>query len=582
MLKLAIAVLLGGLSSASAMTLPMRINFQGKLINPATSNPQTGPVSLTFNIYNAATGGTSLYTETQTGVALTNGVFSVQIGAVNALSRDLFVGATAYLGVTVVGDAGGEMTPRQSLVMSPYAFTANQLSDGANVRLIAGLAYSTFTSAGNLIVPAGVTASSGTFTATGAGNYALTLSTSVSFVQGTPGVGVLWADGTISTTAASGSGGLSSVSATAALTGSGTAASPLGVNSSSVPVFGTNGNLTLPYGVIVGTVTLTVANSSITSIGGGLNMIETGDTFGSVALSLEDRNGSNGAIFRQLGTVDLVDFGFVGLNNQLNIRMENRSGLTYNGTAYQVSQPEFEMGTAGNPSFDVGLAASAFRVPLGIGTLTPNSELQVQAAAGTAGRIFLNNSDYVNGSAGSGLYLAMAAASGSTYSVIQSFVNGNSVPAILSLNPYNTGAGVGIGNTAPAEALDVTGNVRAQHFRGSTGTPTYTAGTGAGTGPTITIAGNDAAGTITVKTGTGPTASATLVTVTFNTAYGTAPYVTLTPGSATTALLGAYTLAGLPATPVWVSSTTGAFTLTTTTTALAANTTYVWVYHVTQ
>ena len=44
--------------------------------------------------------------------------------------------------------AAGEMVPRQNLVMSAYAFTANQLSDLNDVRLIAGPTYSTFTSAG--------------------------------------------------------------------------------------------------------------------------------------------------------------------------------------------------------------------------------------------------------------------------------------------------------------------------------------------------------------------------------------------------------------------------------------------------
>ncbi|MDE1854677.1 MAG: hypothetical protein KGI38_13255, partial [Thaumarchaeota archaeon] len=53
----------------------------------------------------------------------------------------------------------------------------------------------------------GVTASSGTFLATGAGQYALSLSTSITFAQSAGnGLGIRWGDGTISTTAASGAG----------------------------------------------------------------------------------------------------------------------------------------------------------------------------------------------------------------------------------------------------------------------------------------------------------------------------------------------------------------------------------------
>lgn len=47
----------------------------------------------------------------------------------------------------------------------------------------------------------GLTASSGTFTNSGTGQYALAVSTSITFTQGLVGVGIRWADGTISTSA---------------------------------------------------------------------------------------------------------------------------------------------------------------------------------------------------------------------------------------------------------------------------------------------------------------------------------------------------------------------------------------------
>jgi hypothetical protein len=183
-------------SHARADFLPDRLNFQGKLVDPATNNPKTGSVSLTFKLYNVPTGGSALYTETQINVPLTNGVFAVQIGTTAAVSRELFLSASSYLGVTVVGDAGGEMVPRQQLVMNAYAFTAHQLADPSEVRLIAGTTFSTFTSAGNLIVPAGVsgssgtfsngvTAASGTFSATGSAQYSLNTSSGINMSAGT-------------------------------------------------------------------------------------------------------------------------------------------------------------------------------------------------------------------------------------------------------------------------------------------------------------------------------------------------------------------------------------------------------------
>ena len=163
--KSAVLVLLAATLPAAALTLPLKINFQGKLLDPATNSPKNGSVNMSFSLYNAPTGGSALYTEPAAGytaVPVVNGVFSVQIGSNVALSRELFLGASAYLGVTVQGDS--EMTPRQQLTMSAYAFSANQLSDTNEVRLIANATYSTFTAAGNFTIPGGLAASSGSFT----------------------------------------------------------------------------------------------------------------------------------------------------------------------------------------------------------------------------------------------------------------------------------------------------------------------------------------------------------------------------------------------------------------------------------
>jgi hypothetical protein len=192
--RLAVLAALAALASvAGAVILPLKINIQGKLLDPATHAPRNGSYAVTFNLYAAPSGGAALFTEAQT-VSVTNGVFSTQLGKNALLTPDLFAGASAYLGITVSPDA--EMTPRQQLVMAPYAFTSAQLvSDGA-VRVNAGTAYSTFTAAGNWLAPAGVsaasgtfsgglTASSGTFTATGASQYGVLTSSGLRMSAGT-------------------------------------------------------------------------------------------------------------------------------------------------------------------------------------------------------------------------------------------------------------------------------------------------------------------------------------------------------------------------------------------------------------
>lgn len=181
----AAALLLGALAGAAgAATLPLKLNFQGRLIDPSTSVPKDGTFAMTFRVYAAPTGGTALYTETQSNVGVSNGVFSVQLGSAAALSPDLFAGASAYLSVQVSPDA--EMTPRQQLVMSPYAMTAAQLVGNGSIRVRAGdVAYSTFTSGGNLLVLAGVSATTGTFTATGAAVYSVSASSGLLSSAGT-------------------------------------------------------------------------------------------------------------------------------------------------------------------------------------------------------------------------------------------------------------------------------------------------------------------------------------------------------------------------------------------------------------
>ena len=105
--------------------------------------------------------------------------------------------------------------------------------------------------------------------------------------------------------------------------------------------------------------------------------------------------------------------------------------------------------------------------------------------------------------------------------------------------------------------------------------PTVAAGTGAGTGPTIAVStnSNDIAGQVTLTTGTSPTASATIWTLTFNTAYATAAWCTIIPSNSTTASL----VAGR-----WyyaqANTTTTTFRIDSDGTGLAATTAYAWTY----
>lgn len=108
-----------------ALAVPQLINYQGKLTD-AAGTPITGTRNITFSFYDAATGGTSLWTETQSA-NLANGIFSVTLGSNTTLPSDICSSDSLYLGITVEGDS--EMTPRQRITSAAYAQKAASAAD---------------------------------------------------------------------------------------------------------------------------------------------------------------------------------------------------------------------------------------------------------------------------------------------------------------------------------------------------------------------------------------------------------------------------------------------------------------------
>lgn len=100
--------------------IPLLMHYQGVLMD-ASGNPVNGIRSIQFSIYDVFTGGTALWTETQS-VTVVNGLFNVVLGSVNPLPGDLFYGSERYLGIKVANDA--EMVPRKRLVSVGYSFKA--------------------------------------------------------------------------------------------------------------------------------------------------------------------------------------------------------------------------------------------------------------------------------------------------------------------------------------------------------------------------------------------------------------------------------------------------------------------------
>lgn len=106
---------------------PKLVNYQGYLTD-SVGAPITGNRSMVFGLYNAASAGSLLWSETQASVSVSNGIYQVNLGSVTPLN--LAFNQQYYLGIAVGGDP--EMTPRQPLTGTPYALG---LAPGSTVTL---------------------------------------------------------------------------------------------------------------------------------------------------------------------------------------------------------------------------------------------------------------------------------------------------------------------------------------------------------------------------------------------------------------------------------------------------------------
>lgn len=136
---------------------------------------------------------------------------------------------------------------------------------------------------------------------------------------------------------------------------------------------------------------------------------------------------------------------------------------------------------------------------------------------------------------------------------------------------------LGTGSVFPATVVDTTSTqtltnktlsapIVTAHLRTTGSAPSpATAGAGAGTGATVTVAGNDTAGIITITTGTTP-AAGLLATLTWASSYPAAPRIVVTPTNAAAAGLPVFTGS---------STSTGTFSAAT---AATASTAFTYAY----
>jgi len=255
----------------------------------------------------------------------------------------------------------------------------------------------------------------------------------------------------------------------------------------------------------------------------------------------------NGPKFKWLNTIQGVgsQWQMIGNSNGIVIHYIDSDGVTnviFNVTSNAI------------PSFPMG---ATFTAPI-----TVNTQIVTTfQMAGVSNTVMLVNSNGVLVAAPPGTVGQFLVLTSTGYSP----TNKASMD-VLTLNGTGTGVSVET-NLYLWGDFALTNHILAEGLAA----PAIAAGTGAGTGPTVSVTGSDTAGQISIASGTLPSVSATIVTLSFTNNYPSATYPIIWPANAAAATLGF-----LP----YVSGTKSNFTMSAGTIALGGSTTYLYNYHV--
>ncbi|MCU0700485.1 MAG: hypothetical protein MUC96_28580 [Myxococcaceae bacterium] len=153
------------LVAASALaSVPSTLAYSGRVLRP-NGTPETGVTQLRFSLFSVATGGTALWSETQTLALNADGLYQTKLGAVTSLEAVVTANDRLFLEVQVGQVA--PLSPRQELSSVATALVAKSVQGGevdASSLKVNGVAvvpgFSTvrgLSASGTVTLPAGVT-----------------------------------------------------------------------------------------------------------------------------------------------------------------------------------------------------------------------------------------------------------------------------------------------------------------------------------------------------------------------------------------------------------------------------------------
>jgi hypothetical protein len=130
------------LIASSAYAAPNTINYQGRLTDPSGAPVPDGQYLMRFNVYDAQSGGVSLWNSGFLGIPVVGGLFQYNLGDTTALPDLLFDGEPRWLGVQIGADP--EMAPRTEFEPNAYSLRAFDANNANNADSLGALPASSF------------------------------------------------------------------------------------------------------------------------------------------------------------------------------------------------------------------------------------------------------------------------------------------------------------------------------------------------------------------------------------------------------------------------------------------------------
>lgn len=109
------------LSEAAESAVPQALNYRGRLVDAGGAPVADGDQFVMFTLWDSSMAGTELWNSGIRIIAITDGLFSYNLGSNVPLPASLFLNnASLYLGITIGTDA--EISPRTALTSSAFAY----------------------------------------------------------------------------------------------------------------------------------------------------------------------------------------------------------------------------------------------------------------------------------------------------------------------------------------------------------------------------------------------------------------------------------------------------------------------------